>query len=147
MVVLSVIAGREPRYASICSRFLVVDMQSEYAILLGKPSLKELKAVVSQPHYCMKFPTEEGAGVVRGNQKLSREFYMMSFRHKTPDPRIGVTVVDQGFDRSEQTLVMTASPCVLPMGTAIIDSRDPVVEKRGDVEEPIREIPPSQREY
>lgn len=67
MIALSIIAGRETRYASICSKFLVVEIYSEYAVVMGRPSLKELRAVVSQPHFCMKFPTTEGVGVVRGN--------------------------------------------------------------------------------
>lgn len=36
---------------------------------------------------------------------------------------------------------MTTSPCVLPLETSIIDSQDPIIEKRGDAEEPVHEVP------
>ncbi|XP_020222112.1 uncharacterized protein LOC109804693 [Cajanus cajan] len=41
-------------------RYVVVQANTSYNILLGRPSLNKLRAIVSTPHLAMKFPTEEG---------------------------------------------------------------------------------------
>ncbi|XP_027361367.1 uncharacterized protein LOC113869304 [Abrus precatorius] len=40
--------------------YLVVHANTSYNILLGRPSLNKLKAIVSTPHLAMKFPSERG---------------------------------------------------------------------------------------
>ncbi|XP_027351177.1 uncharacterized protein LOC113862287 [Abrus precatorius] len=40
--------------------YLVVHANTLYNILLGRPSLNKLKAIVSNPHLAMKFPTDKG---------------------------------------------------------------------------------------
>ncbi|GKV37338.1 hypothetical protein SLEP1_g45378 [Rubroshorea leprosula] len=40
--------------------FLVVKMESAFNVILGRATLCELKAIISQPHLCMKFPTPRG---------------------------------------------------------------------------------------
>jgi hypothetical protein len=56
-------------------KFLVVEECSTYNVILGRPALNELGAITSTPHLCMKFPTDGGVGVVRGDQKSARLCY------------------------------------------------------------------------
>ena len=48
-------------------KFLVVKCPSVYNVILGQPSLNNLKAITSTYHLAMKFPTDGGVGVVRGD--------------------------------------------------------------------------------
>ncbi|GKV33125.1 hypothetical protein SLEP1_g41667 [Rubroshorea leprosula] len=40
------------------------------------PTLTEIRAVVSQSHLCMKFPTPMGTATLRGNQEVARHYYL-----------------------------------------------------------------------
>jgi hypothetical protein len=40
----------------------------------------ELRVVTSISHLCMKFPTDEGVGLVRGEQKVARTCYNASLK-------------------------------------------------------------------
>ena len=44
--------------------FLVVDKPSAYNIILGRPTLNAVKAMVSTYHLAMKFPTPFGEGIL-----------------------------------------------------------------------------------
>lgn len=70
--------------------FLLVDVESEYNMILGRPTLREFRAVVSQPHFCLKFRTPDGVGVVRGDQEVARRFYQRNFRHMSKDTNSGL---------------------------------------------------------
>ncbi|XP_020229886.1 uncharacterized protein LOC109810754 [Cajanus cajan] len=50
--------GAETR--SISVKYVVVHANTSYNILLGRPSLNKLGAIVSTPHLAMKFPSESG---------------------------------------------------------------------------------------
>ena len=56
--------------------FIVVDRPSVYNVILGRPTLNAIKAVVSTYHLAMKFPTSGGVGVFQGNQEGARKCYM-----------------------------------------------------------------------
>jgi hypothetical protein len=56
-------------------RFLIIDRPSAYNAILGRIALNDLKAVTSTPHLSMKFPTEKGVGVEKGNQRMARACY------------------------------------------------------------------------
>jgi hypothetical protein len=81
---LPVMAGVYPRQRTIMVKFLIIDRPSAYKAILGRTALNELKAVNSTPHLSMKFPTEEGVGVEKGNQRMARECYNTSLK-KLPD--------------------------------------------------------------
>ena len=66
-------------------RFLIVDALSAYNKLLSRPSLNAIRAIPSAYHMVIKFPTENGVGMVRGNQRVARECYSASMKHKTVD--------------------------------------------------------------
>jgi len=66
-------------------RFLIVDAPTFYNILLGRPSLNTLGAVVSTPHLAMKFPAPSGDILtIHCDQRLARECYMASLRPQLP---------------------------------------------------------------
>ena len=54
-------------------------------MLLGKPSLNAIKAIASAYHMVVKFPTENGVGMVRGDQRVARECYLASMKQKAFD--------------------------------------------------------------
>ena len=54
-------------------------------MLLGRPSLNEIKAIPSAYHMMIKFPTVSGIGMVRGYQRVARECYSASMKQKTVD--------------------------------------------------------------
>lgn len=72
---LPVMAGASPQQKTVMVKFLVVDGRSAYNVILGRPALNELGAIASSPHLCMKFPTDVGVRVVRGDQKSARVCY------------------------------------------------------------------------
>ena len=55
--------------------FLVIDQPSAFNAVLGRPSLRELKDIISIYHLLMKFRTPNGVEEVRGNQYEEREYY------------------------------------------------------------------------
>ena len=67
------------------ARFLVVDAPSTYNMLLGRPSLKVIKAIPSAYHMMIKFPTTSRVGMVRGDQRMARECYLASMKQKIVD--------------------------------------------------------------
>ena len=71
--------------ATTTVRFLMVDAPSAYNMLLGRRSLNTIRVIPSAYHMVIKFPTENGVGIVRGNQRLARECYSASMKQKTVD--------------------------------------------------------------
>ena len=59
-----------------------MDAPSAYNILLGRPSLNVVRAIPSAYHMVIKFPTTNGIGMVRGNQRIARECYSASTKQK-----------------------------------------------------------------
>ena len=66
-------------------RFLIVDAPSTYNILLGMPSLHTIRVIPSTYHMVIKFPLENGVGMVRGNQRIARECYSALMKKKMID--------------------------------------------------------------
>jgi len=77
---LPVTAETYPRQKVIMMKFLIVDRVSAYNAIIGRTALNDLKDVTSTPHLSMKFPTEEGVGVVKGDQKEARRCYNLSLK-------------------------------------------------------------------
>ena len=77
--------GDPPCQATTTVRFLIVDAPSTYNMLLGKPSLNAIRVVPSAYHMVIKFPTANGVGMVRGNQRITRECYSLSMKQHTVD--------------------------------------------------------------
>ncbi|GKV33304.1 hypothetical protein SLEP1_g41830 [Rubroshorea leprosula] len=79
-------------YVTPSVRFLVVKMASSFNVVIGRPTLTEIRAVVSQSHLCMKFPTPTGIATLRGNQEMDRHCYITSVtqpqKGKTQTPEV-----------------------------------------------------------
>ena len=77
--------GEKKGVRTILIRYLVVEAHTSYNVLLGRPSLNAIGAIVSTPHLAMKFPSPSGDILtVHGDQKAARECYMASL--KLPQP-------------------------------------------------------------
>ena len=75
VITLPMTVGEYPRESCIMSDFLVIDQPSAFNVVLGKPSLRALKAITNIYHLLMKFPTSNGVEQVRGNQEEARSCY------------------------------------------------------------------------
>ena len=67
-----------PTYAqgmNSLQKFLVINYQSTYNIILGRPWIHDLKAVPSTYHQVVKFLTHWGVQQIRGDQSIARECY------------------------------------------------------------------------
>ncbi|XP_022868811.1 uncharacterized protein LOC111388365 [Olea europaea var. sylvestris] len=74
-ITLAIEMGESPQTTVNLMKFLIVDSRSAYHGVLGRPALKELGAVTSIHHLCIKLPTENGVITVKGDQRGSRECY------------------------------------------------------------------------
>ena len=85
LIQLVLTLGEPPCQATTTARFLIIDAPSAYNMLLGRPSLNAIKAILSAYHMMIKFPTVNGVGMVRGDQRVARECYMASMKQKAVD--------------------------------------------------------------
>jgi len=73
--------GDDSLRKTINIRYLLVNANTSYNILIGRPSINRLKAIVSTPHLAMKFPSVNGNIVtVHVDQKTARECYVASVK-------------------------------------------------------------------
>ena len=84
-ILLVLTLGDLPCQVTMTERFLIVDAPSAYNMLLGRPSLNAIKSIPSAYHMMIKFPTESGVGMVRGDQRVARECYLASMKQKAVD--------------------------------------------------------------
>ena len=77
--------GDPPCQVTKTIKFLIVDAPSAYNMLLGRPSLNAIRVVPSAYHMVVKFSTENGVGMVRGDQRVARECYVASMKQKVVD--------------------------------------------------------------
>ena len=67
VITLPMTMGEYPRQSCVMADFLVIDQPSTFNVVLGRPSLRSLKAITNIYHLLMKFPTPNGVGKVQGN--------------------------------------------------------------------------------
>ncbi|GKV24304.1 hypothetical protein SLEP1_g33931 [Rubroshorea leprosula] len=65
VLTMNVAFGSNQTYVTPSVRFLVVKMPSSFNVVIGQPTLIEIRAVVSQANLCMKFPTPMGIATLR----------------------------------------------------------------------------------
>ncbi|XP_014496663.1 uncharacterized protein LOC106758235 [Vigna radiata var. radiata] len=71
--------GRESEEMKI--RYLLVEVNTAYNVLLGRPCLNAFGAIVSMPHLTMKYPNHRGTiCTIRANQKTAWECYAAGLR-------------------------------------------------------------------
>lgn len=66
-------------------QFLVVKMALSFNLVIGRPTLTEIRAIMSQSYLCMKFSTPMGIATLKGNQEIARHCYMMSVTRSCKD--------------------------------------------------------------
>jgi len=66
---------QEPSKSSKCETQIIGFSDNDYkgVSLPHRTTLNELKAITLTPHLSMKFPTEEGIGVQKGDRRMARE--------------------------------------------------------------------------
>ncbi|GKV32530.1 hypothetical protein SLEP1_g41127 [Rubroshorea leprosula] len=112
VLTLHVAFGSGRTYVTPSVRFLVVKMASSFNIVIGQPTLTEIRAVVSQSHLCMKFPTPMGIATLRGNQEVARHCITsvtqpMKGKAQTPEVEDVEEVLIDDNDPSRKTQIGT----------------------------------------
>ncbi|KAH9751207.1 Ribonuclease H [Citrus sinensis] len=133
MIELAVSFGKTPTKVTSMVRFIVVDQPSAYNSVLGRPTLYAIKAATSVYHYTLKFPTEAGIEVVRGNQKEARECYEISF--KKGNESFQITSLDPRTVRDDQRANPVEDLVEIPLG----DDLNKAVKIRSQLIDPLRE--------
>ncbi|XP_074351497.1 uncharacterized protein LOC141690611 [Apium graveolens] len=85
---IPVTIGEEPREATQMLNFQVVNGPSTYNTIMGRTWINAFKAVPSTYHMVLKFPTRNGVGEARGDQKMARSCYVAALR---PDGTWGMS--------------------------------------------------------
>ncbi|RDX78144.1 hypothetical protein CR513_41620, partial [Mucuna pruriens] len=60
--------------------YTVIEAEASYNIIMGRPALNRLKAIVSTYHLCMKYPTTEGVGAVWADSSMAKRCYQDSLK-------------------------------------------------------------------
>ena len=60
--------------------FVIVDEMSAYNAFLGRPALAAFKVYLAPWCLLMKFPTDRGVRIVKGDQSTARECYLTELR-------------------------------------------------------------------
>ncbi|XP_058070884.1 probable LRR receptor-like serine/threonine-protein kinase At1g56130 [Magnolia sinica] len=85
-------------------RLLGNRLSSVYNTILGRQSLNALRAVVSTFHLAMKFPTDQGVRLVKGDQHDARQCYGMAL--KTSHQTMTITSLDPHKESKERSRPM-----------------------------------------
>ena len=67
---------------NMSTKFLVIDCDSSYKMILGRPLIHDMGAVPSTLHQMVKFPTPWGIRAIRGDQEHSRSCYQTTLKGK-----------------------------------------------------------------
>ncbi|XP_075499379.1 uncharacterized protein LOC142537770 [Primulina tabacum] len=94
-IVLPLTLGTRELKKTVMTTFTVVDAPSSYNIIMGRPTMNELRAVASTYHQNIKFLVGSRVGEVRGYQPSSRKCYLEAVR------------VDQRKVKREEKVVIT----------------------------------------
>ncbi|RDX58414.1 hypothetical protein CR513_62271, partial [Mucuna pruriens] len=101
-VELETCLGERPVTRTIQIRYTIVDAPASYNIIVGRPALNRLGAIVSTKHLCMKFPIGRQVGSIWADTQVARKCYEDSLRiERLPSPRI-MNVLDLDLDPRSQ---------------------------------------------
>ncbi|GKU96467.1 hypothetical protein SLEP1_g9699 [Rubroshorea leprosula] len=128
VLTMNVAFGSGRSYVTPTVRFLVVKMASSFNAVIGRPTLTEIRAVVSQSHLCMKFPTPTGIATLRGNQEVARHCYITSVTQPQKDKAQTPEINPKQIPDDRQV-----------MGVEIVDNR-PEDETRAAPVEDVEEV-------
>ena len=74
--------NEEPRYVTLIQEFYVVDANSPYNVIIGRPWLNQARAIPSTYHLIVKFSSPRGVVTVRRNQYCAKECMRIAFKGK-----------------------------------------------------------------
>ncbi|GKV28120.1 hypothetical protein SLEP1_g37206 [Rubroshorea leprosula] len=131
VITLPIYVSLEQRFRMASVSFLVIKMESTFNVILGKATLCELKAVISQPHLCIKFPTPQGVGVFKGNQKMARACYQDIFK------KVELAATPRGSSKSHRLTQFGQQT----MSISDIEHRPKGVEQNAEPVEPVETVP------
>ena len=77
---LPVTMVEEPRMVTQMLNFLVIKATTTCNAILGMTGLHAFKAIASTYHLKVKFPTRNGVGEEKGDQKMTRSCYLAALR-------------------------------------------------------------------
>ncbi|XP_075494699.1 uncharacterized protein LOC142532266 [Primulina tabacum] len=95
-IVLPLSLGHEPRRVTKMTTFTVVDTPSAYNGILGRPALKDFRAVASTYHQKLKFPVGREVGMLCGDQKFARRCYEGIVKEEGKRARVEVNMIIRG---------------------------------------------------
>ncbi|XP_057426237.1 uncharacterized protein LOC130719638 [Lotus japonicus] len=80
-VELSTVFGEGKNEKAFAIKFLVVQCTSPYNVLIGRPSLNKMGAIISTRHLTVKYPLDKGGvGTLKADQVVARKCYSDSFK-------------------------------------------------------------------
>ncbi|XP_075475860.1 uncharacterized protein LOC142513968 [Primulina tabacum] len=120
-IVLPLSLGHEPRRVTKMTTFTVVDTPSAYNGILGRPALKDFRAVASTYHQKLKFPVGREVGVLCGDQKVARRCYEGIVKEEGKRARVEVNMIRRGRSglpvvKREVHEVMDEKPEIVTLG-------------------------------
>ncbi|RWW67763.1 hypothetical protein BHE74_00024786 [Ensete ventricosum] len=66
----------KPRIKTLMVYFMVVDLPSAYNMIIRRPTLNKLRAIVSTYYRSMKFPASAGPGEIKNDPRELRRCYL-----------------------------------------------------------------------
>ncbi|RDX88245.1 hypothetical protein CR513_30183, partial [Mucuna pruriens] len=79
--------GEWPVSRTLLIQYTIVDAPASYNVIIGRPALNRLGAIVSTKHLCMKFPVGRKVGSVWADTRVAQRCYEDSLRVKRlPSP-------------------------------------------------------------
>ncbi|RDX94534.1 hypothetical protein CR513_23077, partial [Mucuna pruriens] len=98
MVELETCVGERLVVRTLQIQYTIVDAPASYNIIVGRPALNKLGAIVSTRHLCMKFPVGRKVGSVWADTRVARRCYEDSLRIGRLPPSGIVNVLDLDLD-------------------------------------------------
>ncbi|RDY04064.1 hypothetical protein CR513_12272, partial [Mucuna pruriens] len=74
--------------------YTMVDTEASYNIIIGRPTLNRLEAVISTHHLCMKFLTGRTVATVWVDAGIARRCYEDSLKVESTSKKLGVNILD-----------------------------------------------------
>ncbi|GKU89656.1 hypothetical protein SLEP1_g3769 [Rubroshorea leprosula] len=130
VITIPIYVGSKPCFRMASVSFLVVKMESAFNAILGRATLCELKVAIFQPHLYMKFPTPQGLGVLKGNQKMARACYQDTFK------KVELVVAPTSSENHRPTQLDQQT-----MSISDIEHRPKGVEQKVEPVEPVETVP------
>ncbi|RDX79980.1 hypothetical protein CR513_39524, partial [Mucuna pruriens] len=97
-VEIEMVFGEKEAARAIMVLYMVIDAEASYNIIIGRPTLNKLGAIVSTYHLCMKFPVGRKVGSVWADSRIARRCYEDSLKIGISAPTLTVNVLDLDLD-------------------------------------------------